>query len=73
MHNIKGMVRVEPVALDFDVDSGKFHGIFDWFDSYEAEVHLQDFGVSDHPICWTLIGYASGFTTYYMGRQIIFK
>ncbi|KEA65359.1 Positive regulator of phenol hydroxylase [Marinobacterium lacunae] len=73
LHNIKGMVRVEPVELDFDVDSGKFHGVFDWFDSYEAEVHLHDFGVSDHPICWTLIGYASGYTTYYMGRRIIFK
>ncbi|MBV1787119.1 sigma 54-interacting transcriptional regulator [Marinobacterium sp. D7] len=73
LHNIKGMVRVEPVELDFDVDSGKFHGIFDWFDSYEAEVHLQDFGVADHPICWTLIGYASGYTTYYMSRRIIFK
>jgi DNA-binding NtrC family response regulator len=73
MHCIKGMVRVEPVALEFDVTKGEFYGEFKWFDSYEAEVHLNDFGVSQDPICWTLLGYASGFTSYYMGRKIMFK
>lgn len=73
LHCIKGMVRVEPVELELDPDSGKFYGVFDWFDSYEAEVHRQEFGLSDHPICWTLLGYASGYTTYYMGRTVIFK
>ncbi|MBS97508.1 MAG: sigma-54-dependent Fis family transcriptional regulator [Oceanospirillaceae bacterium] len=73
LHGIKGMVKVKPVELDFDVDSGKFHGIFDWIDSYESEVHIKEFGVSEEPICWTLIGYASGYTTYYMGQKIIFK
>ncbi len=73
LHIIKGMVNVKPTFLDFDLDSGTFDGEFDWFDSYEAEVHLQECGISSDPICWTLIGYASGYTTYYMGRQIIFK
>ncbi len=73
LHCIKGMVNVKPVSLDLDVDSGRFHAEFDWFDSYEADVHLQDFGPADEPICWTLIGYASGYTTYFMGRNIIFK
>jgi len=73
LHGIKGMVRVEPVALAFDVDKGEFYGEFTWHDSYEAEVHLQEFGLSDIPICWMLLGYASGFATYYMGRKIIFK
>ncbi|GAA0691999.1 sigma-54-dependent Fis family transcriptional regulator [Marinobacterium maritimum] len=73
LHCIKGMVNVKPVSLDLDIDSGHFHAEFDWFDSYEADVHLQDFGPADEPICWTLIGYASGYTTYFMGRNIIFK
>ncbi len=73
LHCIKGMVNVKPVSLDLDVDSGLFNAEFDWFDSYEADVHLQEFGPSEEPICWTLIGYASGYTTYFMGQNIIFK
>lgn len=73
LHCIKGMVNVKPVALDIDMDSGKFNGEFDWFDSYEADVHLHDFGPASEPICWTLIGYASGYTTFFMGQQVIFK
>lgn len=73
LHAIRGMVRVKPTYLDFDVEKGSFHGEFDWFDSYEADVHLQDFGLSTEPACWTLIGYASGYTTYYIGRPVIFK
>ncbi|MGE4417862.1 MAG: sigma 54-interacting transcriptional regulator, partial [Marinobacterium sp.] len=73
LHCIKGMVNVKPVALNIDMDNGIFHGEFDWFDSYEADVHLHDFGPAEEPICWTLIGYASGYTTYFMGQQVIFK
>jgi len=73
LHCIKGMVNVKPVSLEIDFDSGTFNGEFDWFGSYESEVHLQDFGPSDEPICWTLIGYASGYSTYFMGQPIIFK
>ncbi|WP_036552530.1 sigma-54-dependent Fis family transcriptional regulator [Neptunomonas japonica] len=73
LHTLKGMVNVKPTFLDFDLDNGTFDGEFDWFDSYEAEVHRQECGASDTPICWTLIGYASGFATYYMGKKIIFK
>lgn len=73
LHCIKGMVRVEPVALDFDVDEGRFYGEFNWFDSFESEVHINDFGIAEEPVCWMLLGYASGFSTYYMGRKVIFK
>ncbi|UTW12779.1 sigma-54-dependent Fis family transcriptional regulator [Marinobacterium rhizophilum] len=73
LHAIKGMVNVQPIDLEFDIEAGTFYGEFDWFDSYEAEVHRHDFGLADDPICWTLIGYASGFTTFYMGRTIIYK
>ena len=32
LHNIKGMVRVVPKELRFDIESGSFHGEFDWYD-----------------------------------------
>ncbi|WP_372598872.1 sigma 54-interacting transcriptional regulator [Amphritea sp.] len=73
LHAIKGMVKVVPISLEFDEDSQHFFGSFDWYNSHEVETHLANFGNSDVPVCWTLIGYASGFSTYYMNRQIIFR
>jgi len=70
---IKGLVHVEPLELSFDLESGSFIGRFEWTDCYEADAHLQHFGVSDEPVCWSLIGYSSGFTSYYMGRKVLFK
>lgn len=73
LHCIKGMVRVEPVVLEFDLPDKQFYAEFNWYDSYEADVHINEFGISEEPICWTLLGYASGFSTYYMGHKVIFK
>ncbi|UTW02393.1 sigma-54-dependent Fis family transcriptional regulator [Amphritea atlantica] len=73
LHAIKGMVKVIPVSLEFDEDSQHFFGAFDWYNSHEVETHLANYGNSDVPVCWTLIGYASGFSTYQMNRQIIFR
>ncbi|SER18126.1 DNA-binding transcriptional response regulator, NtrC family, contains REC, AAA-type ATPase, and a Fis-type DNA-binding domains [Amphritea atlantica] len=73
LHAIKGMVKVIPRSLEFDEDSQHFYGAFDWYNSHEVETHLASSGNSDVPVCWTLLGYASGFSTYYMNRQIIFR
>lgn len=73
MHTIEGIVQVKPINIRIDIDQGEFYGEFDWHGSYEAEIHLSDFGSSDHPVCWTLLGYASGYTSYYMQKKILFK
>lgn len=73
LHSIKGMVRVVPKELNFDVESGSFYGEFDWYDSYESEAHINEYGSAEIPVCWTLLGYASGFSSFYMGRKIIYK
>ncbi|MDR7077495.1 sugar diacid utilization regulator/predicted hydrocarbon binding protein [Neobacillus niacini] len=44
-----------------------------WKDSYEALDHLQRFGISEHPVCHTLIGYASGFMTTISGQHALAK
>ncbi|WP_027853255.1 sigma-54-dependent Fis family transcriptional regulator [Marinobacterium litorale] len=73
LHKLEGIVNCKPIKLTFDVDSGAYYGEFDWHGSWEAEQHIADFGMSDEAVCWTLLGYASGYTSYYMGRQILFK
>ncbi|MCP4597122.1 sigma-54-dependent Fis family transcriptional regulator [Neptuniibacter sp.] len=73
MHTIEGIVKVKPIHMEMDIEKGEFSGEFDWHGSYEAEIHMADFGPSDSPVCWTLLGYASGYTSYYMQRRILFK
>ncbi|AYH43761.1 sigma-54-dependent Fis family transcriptional regulator [Azoarcus sp. DN11] len=73
LHMLEGCVEVEPVRLDIDEDARSFYGEFLWHQSWEAEVHVQQFGEVDHPVCWMMIGYASGYTTAFTGRFILFR
>ncbi len=73
LHMLEGSVQVETVRLDMDIDNGEFDGEFIWHHSWEAEVHLSEFGHATDPICWMELGYASGYTTAFMGRFILFK
>jgi hypothetical protein len=41
--------------------------------SYEAEVHVREYGQTHDSVCWMQIGYASGYTSAFMGRFILFK
>lgn len=73
LHSLEGVVSVEPVTIEMDVDTGHFFGEFTWTNSFEAAEHLRMFGVSKHAVCWNLLGYASGYTTAFMGRPVYFK
>ena len=73
LHMLEGSVRVTPVKIDMDIGSGRFYGEFIWENSWEAEAHVKEYGPQPEPICWMLIGYASGYTTAFMGRFILFK
>ena len=72
-HMVTGQVKVTPVKLDLDEETLAFHGIFDWENSFEAEIFLAEYGVSYEPVCWAQIGYATGFTSHFVGRQILFR
>jgi DNA-binding NtrC family response regulator len=73
LHMLEGAARVTPMSLEVDFSAGKFHGIFRWDESWEAHAHLQTYGLVADPACWTLLGYASGYTSAFMGRLILFK
>ncbi len=73
LHMLEGAARVTPVRLQMDAAAGLFDGEFRWDDSWEAHAHRLKYGVVEEPACWTLLGYASGFTSAFMGRLILFK
>jgi two-component system response regulator HydG len=72
-HMVTGQVKVTPVKLELDEETLDFHGVFDWENSFEAEIFLAEYGVSYEPVCWSQIGYATGFTSHFVGRQILFR
>jgi hypothetical protein len=73
LHTLEGIVRVTPVKLELDRLAGKFYGEFLWEDSWEGQWHRHYYGVHADPVCWTQIGYASGYTSAFMGRTILYK
>ena len=72
-HMVTGQVKVTPVSLELDEEEHRFYGVFEWQNSFEAEIFLKEYGVSYEPVCWSQIGYASGFTSHFVGRQILFR
>ncbi len=71
LHILEGIVHVEPQKIDFDRKTKRFHMHGIWTNSYEAENHLKSFGICDHPVCWTLTGYATGYTSSFFGMELL--
>lgn len=73
LHMLEGAARVTPLHMKINKASGHYEGEFRWADSWEAHAHRLAYGVVDEPACWTLLGYASGYTSAFMGKLILFK
>jgi len=69
---LEGSARVTPLHLEIDPRTGHFYGEFSAEHIWEADTHLREHGHSDTPVCWMQTGYASGFTSTFMGRSIVF-
>lgn len=72
-HALAGFGWTQVVTMDLQPDSGTCFGEFLVHDAIEASVHLELFGPSAEPVCWMLIGYASGFTSAFAGRPILLR
>ncbi len=73
LHAIEGIVLVVAKKVQLDPSIHHFYGEFDWHGSYEADQYLAKHELSDSPVCWTLLGYASGYTSAFLGMPILYK
>lgn len=73
LHALEGIVNVEPIRLESDSSTGHFYGEFLWHDSAEDEVHIENFGFGSENVCWMQQGYASGYTSVFVGRPVLFR
>jgi DNA-binding NtrC family response regulator len=73
LHTLEGIVRAEVRRVDYDEETGRFEEEVSWHDSYEAEQHVHHYGKSKAPVCWSLVGYSSGFVSACLGKEIYFR
>ncbi|HUX22839.1 MAG TPA: sigma 54-interacting transcriptional regulator, partial [Spirochaetia bacterium] len=72
IHTLQGVVRAQVKKIEIDEKSGSFTMELNWYESGEAREHLLQFGASDHQVCWTLAGYASGYASHCLHSDIYF-
>ncbi|MDR5903365.1 sigma-54-dependent Fis family transcriptional regulator [Halomonas icarae] len=72
LHALLGHVKAVPGQLDIDLEAGRFYSEFIWQGSFEVEV-WRSRGVQSAPVCWTLLGYASGYATQLLGREVQYR
>jgi DNA-binding NtrC family response regulator len=73
LHRLEGIVRAEIVEVEHDAETGRFHEEALWHDSYVAEQHVHHYGKTNAPVCWSLVGYASGYASACFGHEIYFR
>ncbi len=73
LHTLEGIVRADVIRIEHDESTGRFEEEVVWHDSYEAEQHLHHYGRHSSPVCWSLVGYSSGYVSACMGKEIYFR
>jgi hypothetical protein len=71
IHTWEGVVKASPTGIEFDRAAGIFHFTGVWSNSWEAEQHLSYFDAGPDPVCWTLMGYASGWCSAFFGSPVV--
>jgi DNA-binding NtrC family response regulator len=73
LHSLEGIVRADVRKIEHDESTGRFEEEVDWHDSYEAEQHVHHYGRSASPVCWSLVGYSSGYVSACLGKEVYFR
>lgn len=71
IHTWEGIVHAVPKELKIDRKTGQFYFTGIWENSYEAEQYLSYNKPAKEPVCWSLMGYASGWSSAFWGSLLI--
>jgi DNA-binding NtrC family response regulator/predicted hydrocarbon binding protein len=72
LHQLLGAGTSTVISHALDPEAGRFSTQISCHDSVEADNSQAQFGVSDKPCCWALMGYFSGYATYCLGKSVYF-
>lgn len=73
LHRLEGAVRATPLLFEVDEEAGRLRCNVRWEHSWEAESQVREWGPQNDPACWMLLGYASGYSSAFFRRQVLFK
>jgi DNA-binding NtrC family response regulator len=73
LQRLEGIVRADIATLEHDAASGRFYEEVIWHDSYVAEQHLHHYGTTTAAVCWSLVGYVTGYASACLGQEIYFR
>jgi sugar diacid utilization regulator len=71
MHTLQGFGLAE-LSYKYDQTTGMPYYEGSWVNSYEAEQHILHFGLHHEPVCWHMVGYASGYSSARLGKKIVY-
>ncbi|MBN2412876.1 sigma-54-dependent Fis family transcriptional regulator [candidate division KSB1 bacterium] len=72
MHTMAGMAKNVIKNLNLNESGGTLNLEIIWYNSKEAEEHLYEFNKSEIPVCWTLVGYFSGYASFCLNKEVYF-
>jgi hypothetical protein len=73
LHTLEGIVRATLTHVEYEQASGAFSAGVEWHSSYEADQHVHHYGRSETPVCWSLVGYVSGYASACIGHEVYFQ
>ncbi|MBN1568156.1 MAG: PAS domain S-box protein [Acidobacteria bacterium] len=71
LHDLEGMARARLEKFEIDRLNAKFCITGEWIGSFEAEYHLQQYGICNRSVCWTLEGYCSGYASEFLKEDVL--
>ncbi len=72
LQSLQGVAKTEMTIIQFDETRERYHLEFTWENSGAAEAFLLELGKSDEPVCWFLVGYASGYASFCLEKSVYF-
>ncbi|HBC87238.1 MAG TPA: sigma-54-dependent Fis family transcriptional regulator [Lentisphaeria bacterium] len=72
LQTLQGVSNTQMTIHELDETGKKCRIEYLWHNSGEAEEHISQLGETDHPVCWTLAGYASGYSSFCLGFDVYF-
>ena len=72
LHRLMGAATTTVLSHELDPETSRFSTQFSCHDSVEADNFQTEFGISDKPCCWALMGYCSGYASYCLGKSVYF-
>ncbi|WKA49323.1 helix-turn-helix domain-containing protein [Planococcus liqunii] len=70
---ISGLISNREVIVDENGEVTRISAKGEWLDSFEVAEHVKNHGISNCPVCHTLTGFGSGFTSTITGRRVFLR